>query len=35
MGRIEDRIKELATRLSQWLNTDKKTARQQRTERVA
>ena len=35
MSRIEDRIKELTTRLSQWLNTDKKTARQQRTERVA
>jgi hypothetical protein len=35
MSRIEDRIKELATRFSQWLNTDKKTARQQRSERVA
>jgi hypothetical protein len=35
MSRIEDRIKELATRVSQWLNTDKKTARQQRAERVA
>lgn len=35
MGRIEDRIKELTTRLSQWLSTDKKTARQQRSERVA
>jgi len=35
MSRIEDRIKELATRLSQWLNTDKKTARQQRSDRVA
>ncbi len=34
MSRIEDRIKELATRFSQWLNTDKKTARQQRSERV-
>jgi hypothetical protein len=35
MGRIEDRIKEFTTRLSQWLNTDKKTAREQRAERVA
>lgn len=35
MSRMEDRIKEFATRLSQWLNTDKKTARQQRSERVA
>jgi hypothetical protein len=35
MGRIEDRIKELTTRLSHWLNTDKKTARQQRSERMA
>src|SRR5579862_522477 len=35
MSRIEDRIKELATRFSQWLNTDKKTAKQQRSERVA
>jgi hypothetical protein len=35
MGRIEDRIKEFTTRFSQWLNTDKKTARQQRAERVA
>jgi hypothetical protein len=35
MGRIEDRIKEFTTRLSQWLNTDKKTAREQRTERMA
>jgi membrane protein involved in colicin uptake len=35
MSRIEDRIKELATRLSEWLNTDKKTAREQRAERVA
>jgi hypothetical protein len=35
MGRIEDRIKEFTTRLSNWLNTDKKTVRQQRSERVA
>jgi hypothetical protein len=35
MSRIEDRIKELATRFTQWLNTDKKTAKQQRSERVA
>jgi hypothetical protein len=35
MSRIEERIKELATRLSQWLNTDKKTAKGQRAERVA
>lgn len=35
MSRIEDRIKELATRLSHWLNTDKKTAREQRAERMA
>jgi hypothetical protein len=35
MGRIEDRIKEFTTRLSQWLNTDKKTAREQRSERAA
>jgi hypothetical protein len=34
MSRIEDRIKEFATRLSGWLNTDKKTAKQQRSERV-
>ena len=35
MGRIEDRIREFSTRLSQWLNTDKKTAREQRAERMA
>lgn len=35
MSRIEDRIKEFTARLSHWLNTDKKTARQQRAERVA
>ena len=35
MGRIEDRVKEFAARVSHWLNTDKKTAREQRTERVA
>jgi len=35
MSQIEDRIKELTTRLSQWLNTDKATARQQRAERMA
>lgn len=35
MGRIEDRIKEFTTRLSHWLNTDKKTAREQRAERMA
>ena len=35
MSQIESRIKEWATRLSQWLNTDKKTAREQRSERVA
>lgn len=35
MSRIEDRVKEFATRLSHWLNTDKKTAREQRAERVA
>lgn len=35
MSRMEDRIKEFATRFTQWLNTDKKTARQQRSERVA
>jgi hypothetical protein len=34
MGRMEDRIREFTTRFSQWLNTDKKTARQQRAERV-
>ena len=34
MSRIEDRIKEFATRFSHWLNTDKKTARQHRAERV-
>lgn len=35
MSRIEDRIKEYAARLSHWLNTNKKTAREQRAERVA
>lgn len=35
MSRIEDRVREFATRLSHWLNTDKKTARQQRADRVA
>jgi hypothetical protein len=35
MSQIESRIKEWAARLSQWLNTDKKTAREQRSERVA
>lgn len=35
MSRIEDRIKEFTARLSQWLNTDKKTAREQRAERMA
>jgi hypothetical protein len=35
MGRIEDRIKEFTTRLSHWLNTDKKTAKEQRADRVA
>ena len=35
MSQIESRIKEWAARLSQWLNTDKKTAREQRADRVA
>lgn len=35
MSRIEERIKEFTERVSHWLNTDKKTARQQRSERVA
>lgn len=35
MSRIEDTIKEFTTRLSHWLNTDKKTAKVQRAERVA
>lgn len=35
MSRMEDRIKEFATRLSHWLNTDKKTAREQRAERMS
>lgn len=35
MSQIETRIKEWAARLSQWLNTDKKTAREQRADRVA
>jgi len=35
MSQIESRIKEWATRLSHWLNTDKKTAREQRADRVA
>ena len=35
MSTIESRIKEWAARVSQWLNTDKKTAREQRAERVA
>jgi hypothetical protein len=35
MSTIDSRIKEWAARLSQWLNTDKRTAREQRAERVA
>jgi hypothetical protein len=35
MSTIDSRIKEWAARLSHWLNTDKKTARDQRAERVA
>jgi hypothetical protein len=35
MSQIESRIKEWTTRLSQWLNTDKRTAREQRADRVA
>src|SRR5262245_35819722 len=35
MSRIEDQIKEFTTRLSEWLNTNKRTARQQRAERMA
>ena len=35
MSQFDSRIKEWAARLSQWLNTDKKTAREQRADRVA
>ena len=35
MSRIEERVREFAARLSHWLNTDKKTAKGQRAERVA
>ena len=35
MSRIESRIKEFTTRLSQWWSSSSKTARQRRTERTA
>jgi hypothetical protein len=35
MSRIENRIKELATRLSQWWSSSAKAARQQRADRTA